>query len=598
VIYKVAKPPDLPITDFSGGLVTNKSDFRMQQNELKNSLNMEIDEEGKLKRRRGIQLYGDTHPSGGVKIIDDSFLFLRQTLGSTPTAFHIAIQRANSPNVYRLVSTYSTAAITTATTTIASGTNSAFTASGVIEMDGDEITYTSLPTSTSFAVTASTILTGHPAFTYINHWVNDGTITIDGRSGIYFSVLNNLLFINGRAGSFTFDGSSYTAVSDDDEPGGIFATNYRDRIYVAGSGIADGAGNRNSSSIRVSFSDAGDSRSWDINNFFDVEDNRGESITGFREINDTLLIFKVNSMFGYDEVQLKQRLWNIGAYNHKVIQRIGEQIFTFCPSGVWVTNGTSAQKISDPIRKYIDHFRPQYDTLVGRVVDNCFAGVFESKYYLYIHDIEEPESLDDVVLVYDTLTGKWTVHDEYTNLTHFASLSGFSQGPSADATDGDAVTQHTEALFAGDGLGHYYRLFDNRFLDNESTRTYRGGDIFPNMITNDAGSGIQTIAETKFIDLAAPGQWGYVRALTILVEQGQFQISYRLDLGNKITDPISLGFFQATNTEVDLKGPNDQGYRISFRITGNSRDNTDIFNGIILQDRSSQEGGKKLRNAT
>ena len=132
---------------------------------------------------------------------------------------------------------------------------------------------------------------------------------MDTRAGAYFSVLNNVLFINGRSGSATFDGSMISAVSDADEAAGIFATNYRERIYVAGSGVADGAGTRNGSPIRVSFCDAGDSTSWDINNFFDVEDDIGEMITGLQEMNDRILIFKRNSVFSYDEVKLRSEIW-------------------------------------------------------------------------------------------------------------------------------------------------------------------------------------------------------------------------------------------------------------------------------------------------
>ena len=54
------KLADKTILDLTGGLILNASDSLMADNQLKDSLNLEFDEQGKLKRRRGIQQFGDT----------------------------------------------------------------------------------------------------------------------------------------------------------------------------------------------------------------------------------------------------------------------------------------------------------------------------------------------------------------------------------------------------------------------------------------------------------------------------------------------------------------------------------------------------------
>ena len=583
---------DKQILDLTGGLTLDKSDIQLEDNQLKDSLNCDLDETGRLKRRRGIQQYGDD----GSGVFDNSFVFWRQTLGAAPTAYHLIATNAATSNIYRLVGTYTEAAVAVGDATITVDTTGLFAGApgGDININGDIIAYTA--TGATTFTTCTGIARAHPAYSFVTQLRDEGAEAVNGLCGVYFSVLNNNLYIQGRLGGVIFNGVTFTAVTDTDEPAGLFATNYRERIYCAGAAAVDAAGTRNGSPIRVSFSVAGGGANpitdmWGTSsgqyliNFFDVEDNRGESITGLKELNDTLLIFKENSIFTYDEIQLKQRLWDVGAYNHRVIQRLGELIYTFCPTGVWVTNGFTAQKISDPVDKYLQTFQPVFDTTLYRVVTNCFAGTFEGKYYLYLSDLEEPHSRNDITLVYDTMKGNWTVHDGYKNFRHFASLKAFCQG-------GPIVGQQKACLFAGDSAGKYFRLFDNRFADREAVRQLRGGDIIPDTFS-ETQEGVQTTAETKFYlmgdDLT---QQARVRKIGALVEQGTFQIAYRIDRGTHITDWISLGDFRTTITERKLKEDFNTGYRISFKITSNDANVLGALNGIILKERETLEKTK------
>ena len=289
-------------------------------------------------------------------------------------------------------------------------------------------------------------------------------------------------------------------------------------------------------------------------------------------------------MFSYDEVQLGQTLWNVGAYNHKVIQKIGELIYTFSPSGVWVTNGISATKISHPVDKYLRNFKPEYDNVVGRIVTNCFAGNFEEKYVLYISNSTEPETLSDVVLVYDIKRKNWTVYDSFTNFAHFGSLKSFNTGSPFNALSSGSTSQSGESLFAGDTGGKYYRLFDGRFLDNESTRTKRGSDIIPNLASDSIGNPISTVLETKYLDLGTLNlkSLGYI---TTLIESGDFDVSFSLDLGRVKTDWISLGNFnESIQDSKRFPARFDTAFRIAFRVVSNTRDTISIFNGLVVRD--------------
>ena len=77
-----------------------------------------------------------------------------------------------------------------------------------------------------------------------------------------------------------------------------------------------------------------------------------------------------------------------------------------------------------------------------------------------------------------------------------------------------------------------------------------------------------------------------------MVEQGTFQIAYRLDRGTHITDWISLGDFKATITECKLKSKFNTGFRIAFKITSNDANVLSILNGIILKERETLEQTK------
>ena len=309
----------------------------------------------------------------------------------------------------------------------------------------------------------------------------------------------------------------------------------------------------------------------------DVEDKRSEDITGMAENNDGLFIFKTSSIFTYNEVQLKQTLVNVGAYNHRVIQRIGETLYTFCPQGVFATNGSSAKNISEPIKKYLRMFKPVYSGPLNRVVLNCFAGVFQNKYYLHIGTIVDPDeahfpnrttpkTLTGVVLVYDTLKGNWTVHNEYTNFQHFAQFPSYNGSIMTASQARQRIHEWGETLFAGDNDGRYYRLFENDFVDNESTVRTRGYDIIPNLMQNSAGTAVDTVLETPFYDIENPALWKQFNGIRFLVEDGVFTVSYRLDVGTTITDWVPLGEIKQSNQLIALHSDKNKGYRIALKI--------------------------------
>jgi hypothetical protein len=572
----MAKLKDFPIMDFSGGLVCNKSDYEMDRNEMKTLLNFDIDERGKLKRRKGIQQWG----TGAAGVLDNSVYWLYTNTASQ----HLLMDKAQNAGLWKLMSTYTTVAATTASTSLTVKNTTGFdAATSYIEVNGDVITYTNVPDSTHFTVTAATIVKDIPAYSPVNQWVAiDTTTGIDTRDGAYFGVVNSLLGLIGDSKA-TFDGTTITAIGDGDMPKSMYATVYRNRLYVVNADIPR----------QIHFSSAGDMTAWSATDYFTTEDDLGEKISGLIVNGDNLFIFKPNSIWTYNEVQLKQQLWRVGAYNNKCIQKIGELLYVFGPNGAFITNGFSAKEISKPVEKFINQFRAVVLTSIGynKFPSNCITGQYKDKFIIYLGDIIHPdtnESLTSVALIYDIKSNNWTVHTDYGTTTYpFLTFSSFPTWGNGVLDSTTYPVQFSDALFAMDGNGVYWRLYDNKFTSAESTGILKGGDITANLISNNTGSTISAVCETPFYDLGNPSWWKSFNQLRVLIEKGDFDISYRLDKGTNFTDWISLGNFNQPNKLISL--PDKKGYRISFKITSNTKDVLSTLNGLIIENIDAEQ---------
>ena len=568
----MARINDFAVLDFSGGVNARDSDFLLKKNELRQLLNYDVDNRGKLKKRLGSHQFGTT---GSGNVVSSTY-WEQQALGSNPATNTIIATDASTSVVSHIFGTILTAAVAVGDTTITVTSTTSFAASGTIEIEGDIITYTGVSGGTTFTGVTG-ITSAHVNGNAVHQNTAMSGTSVDGTDGVYFAALNDLLMINGRAGSSTLTGTTMSAISDADEPAGLFATVYRQRAYVAGSGVADGSGNRNGARDRVAFSEPGDLTDWGdyTINLFDVEDPIGEQITALEPLSDYLLVFKQNSFFLYDEVRLRQQSNLVGAYNDYVVRRIGDLIYTFCPAGVYVTNGSQSERISDPVEKYIKDFIPTFTNARKRTVRNTFATDFDNKYILYIQDILNVGTLTDVVLIYDTIRKNWTVWNGFTDFQHFSGMRTFKYGNQE---------QHLEGLFGGDASGKFYRFFSKKFVNAGAPGTYTfitTGDLTMDLVS-DTGNAINALAETPLYDFDTPGilkSVGYIRPLT---ETPGFQIEYRVENEFGISEWVSVGKTTKRNERLRLPG-RAQGYRMAVRIADSEPYQT-VLNGIIFED--------------
>ena len=565
-----------PVLDFKGGIRRDKSPLEMDRTELLDARNVEIDELGRVKTRRGSFQYGNTLTG----TLDNSFVFTRLVTGGLPTVSQIVASRASPTVLSRVITSRLTTSITPASTTVVvqstSTSDAAFAASGTIEIEGDLIAYTSLNGDGVTFDGVTGITSSHAAGASVHQYVTISQATnVDGRNGVYFAVLNNTLVINGRVGVSLLinndDGITTSNITG--EPAGLFATNYRERMYMAG----DGTSGTNGGTSRVSFSNRGDPATWTTaSDYFDVEEQRGEFITGLRVLNDRMLIFKMNSTFVYDEIQLKQYTVGVGAYNHRVTQEINSICYTFCPEGIFATTGSEAKQIGDPVKEYWKNFLPVYDTTKERVVLNCFSGKFEDNYLLYIGNVTEPTTQNDVVLVYNTTAKNWRVYQGLTNFTHFGSFDRWRDGDAGKRLQDKAV------LFAGDSGGKYWRMFESRYLDNQSTPVKQGGDVFKDLVS-DTGVPVSTMIETPLYDMGQPSLFKIAKRLRVYSERGLWSFEYRVENEKEITPYKPLGVTTKTNQVLDLP-TESAGYRIGLRISAVNSGSQSILNGFVFED--------------
>lgn len=566
-----------PVLDFSGGVRRDKSSFEFQKNELLDARNVEINESGRIKVKRGSHQIGQTLSN----TLENSFSWERVVGGSTPVSSIYVNDNASTATVRRLLTSRLTTAITSASTTVVisgNATNYANSGNDIIEIDGDLISYTGNNGSNTFTGVTG-IVGNHPAGASVNQWISLSlTTAINGSLGVYYAVLNNILIFGGYAAAWdqiaNDNGTTTSAVTG--EPSGIFHTVYRDRLYVVG----DGSAGTNGDVRRISFSARGSGVDWtDVaTNTFLVEDQRGEGITAQRVLNDNLLLFKTNSIFTYDEIELKQRIIGIGAWNHKTPVEIDGIIYTFCPRGIFATNGFSAKQIGEPVRQYWQSFQPQVDAVTLRVVTNTFGTKFRQYYLVYIHNITDPDTTNDVVLCYDTIKKSWSVWTGFTNIRHFLGTDKF--------TYGDRALQFHPALFGGDTAGKYFRFFENRYIDGQATPVNQGSDIFTDLVSNTTltgGTPTPAVIETPLYDLTHPELFKTFKKLRVYTENGQWNIQYRVQNENGITDYKQLG----TTDKIMkvLSFPKEaQGYRCGFKITGTNTSSQSVFNGFIFED--------------
>lgn len=554
----MARLEDFSQFSFAGGIRQDKSVLELGNDELQRGRNFELDERGRIRKRRGGIQVGQT--------LSDNIIAMHYD----PNGFLVCNDNSSPAVVYKLTSATNRGALTTSSTTIILSSSTGFAASGNAEIEGDLFSYTGVSGNSLTGVTGLT--SSHAAGAAVHQWNSIGALTgADGSAGAWFSYLNSLTIIVFRNSvMFTFDGSTVTAISDVDRPKSMFAENFRDRIYTVGDGSAS------NKQDRTFFSDLGDATSWTSGSNYDIEDSLGETITCIREYHRNLLEFKASSFYAFPgSLPIRQISASYGLYCDNALQEINGTLYGVGPKGVFATNGSAVNNIGRPVQRYLQDFNNQLRATTN-LVSNLHTGQWDNKFLIWIDAVSTVETLNGTVLVYDTVTKAWEVYADWAGLTSMFSTRRF--------LDGNNLTQSRKALFWAAG-SRVYRAYENRHGEtdiNSPSVTARGTDIYSDYF-HDTGSAINMNVVFKPYDINTPNTYKQFRYLRVYSETAGIKVSYQMD-GGQVRE---LGYTTSGGNDR-LAFPGDaKGFLCAPIIDETSIQGPVIFNGFIFEETES-----------
>lgn len=210
----------------------------------------------------------------------------------------------------------------------------------------------------------------------------------------------------------SYSGSAWsTSTNVTSAPKAKYIESYRDRLYLA---YCDVGGTAYPSRVYYSSLPASDgSITWDTtNDWFYVETQDGDHITGLAKNKVYLLVFKENSMFRYDGTYSATNLipisWNLGAVSQESIVVDENVVYAYSRKGVIVYAGGEPRVISRPIQPIIDRVNQ------ANLGDIC-GGMDGDHLLYYVGTLTsalpgDSSALTKVVLDYDTSQDLWTYH--------------------------------------------------------------------------------------------------------------------------------------------------------------------------------------------
>src|SRR3990167_1221556 len=559
--------PDKIYRDFSGGIRRDKSPYDLKDNELQRGRNFEIDDQGRIRKRRGSLQFGQD--------VANIINFHCDANGLFAANYH-----ATQLVVYRLRSSTNDSALTTATSSIAVSPSGQFIAGpSSAEVNGDEFSYGSGGGGSPLA-TVTGISESHAARSVIQQWVSIGTLnstrTHVSIDGCWFTYLNGLTVILSNDSASNSDMSTWDASSIADVPtmdvNARLLETFRDRVFTV---LTNGS--------RVYYSNLGVVAfpTTIEDNSFDIEDQLGEPITAIKQYRKNLIISKQSSVYAYSgSLPVRQLTTTWGVYNENCLQEIRGLLYGVGPEGAFVSNGVSFVDIGKPVQEYSEA-NSKVDFNSGGDVSEIQltrTAQWDNKFIIYINDFTDPEtglSATKLALVYDTIKKNWVIWRDISASTAFKSLSNFRSGGSVL---GD-LQQRPIVLFSEGTI--VYRMFENRTIQRVTAggRTV-GTDRYSDEYKDAVGTPITMNVVTKPFDLGQPNyrkEWGYLK---VFCERPQgMSISAIIDDG----DPIPLGQCNSRINRFKFP-PNTKGTRCALAIDESSINSSAIFNGCIFEE--------------
>lgn len=189
----------------------------------------------------------------------------------------------------------------------------------------------------------------------------------------------------------------------------------------------------------------------DALNFFDVDTDNGDVITGLEVNASRLLVFKQNSLYLYDTNTLQQLPGVPGTVSQRSVANIQGHTLYLHRSGVWDFTGSSSTLISRPIQDIIDGINAK------NLLNTC-AITQGDHYYLFLGDIYNPDTgltIKACLLDYNIAFQAWTwrsLKDNPLCFIFYPDVSTNIMYDSPTLTYNDANTLYDGGAFGSDKL--------------------------------------------------------------------------------------------------------------------------------------------------
>jgi hypothetical protein len=298
-------------------------------------------------------------------------------------------------------------------------------------------------------------------------WTAQSQSLTANKKGRGTSFVDYFFYVNLSDATRSYSGSAWsTATNVTDAPKASFVESYREKLYLAYCDV--GATVYPSRVYYSSLPSATDTITWDTtNDYFSVEPQDGDHITGLAKNKTYLIIYKERSMHRYDgtfnSTSLRPISWELGAVSQESIVVIENTLFAMSLKGVTIFTGSEPKIISRPIQPIIDRIN------WANKADIC-GGVEGDHLLMYVGTLTsalpgDAGALSNVLLDYDISQNLWTHHlipdapKAFTNYTSSGKklLSfGDSNGDnftwnSGTTDDGTAIATMIEAVMWPNG---------------------------------------------------------------------------------------------------------------------------------------------------
>ena len=144
---------------------------------------------------------------------------------------------------------------------------------------------------------------------------------------------------------------------------------------------------------------------WVGSNWLDVRTNDGDILRGIGENDNKVLLFKRDSLFKYDERELRRVKGVPGTTSHRSIVNVRENTYYFHDTGIWRYDGVTSFLVSRPIQDWIDGISvSDFPNVVGWADEDLI--------YWAIGDIVNADkdiNITNGVLILDTAAQAWSI---------------------------------------------------------------------------------------------------------------------------------------------------------------------------------------------